>query len=31
MQYTFKVKELKCPDCASLLATNLQKSSILKK
>lgn len=30
MQYTFKVKELKCPDCASLLATNLQKIEYIK-
>lgn len=30
MQYTFKVKELKCPDCASLLAKNLQKIDYIK-
>lgn len=30
MQYTYKIKELKCPECASLLATNLQKIEYIK-
>lgn len=30
MQYTYKIKELKCPECASLLAINLQKIEYIK-
>lgn len=30
MQYTYKIKELKCPECANLLATNLQKIEYIK-
>lgn len=30
MQYTYKIRELKCPECANLLVTNLQKIEYIK-